>query len=76
MSKLTGDGAIDGQNDLRDQTKGSVSVFTVGCEWALRLTELGFPDVDQHVGIGAVPDREVVIMAAIVVLYGLLLGAP
>ena len=44
-------------------------------DWRERRTELGLPDVDQHVGVSAVPHREVVVVAAIVVLYGLLLGA-
>jgi hypothetical protein len=41
----------------------------------VRRTELGLPDVHQHVGVGAVAHREVVVMAAVVVLDGLLLGA-
>lgn len=40
------------------------------------LTELGLTDVDQHVRVGAVAHREVIIVSAVVVLYGLLLGAP
>lgn len=32
------------------------------------LTQLGLPDINQHVRVRAVPDREVVIMAPIVVL--------
>lgn len=39
------------------------------------LTELGLADVDQHVGVGAVAHRQVVVVPAVVVLYGLLLGA-
>lgn len=39
-------------------------------------TELGLPDVDQHVGVGAVPHGQVVVVPAVVVLDRLLLGAP
>lgn len=40
------------------------------------LTKLGLPDVDQHICIGAVAHRQVIIMSTIVVLYGFFLGAP
>lgn len=40
------------------------------------LTEPGLPDVHQHVGVGAVPHGEVVVVAPVVVLDGLLLRAP
>lgn len=40
------------------------------------LTQLGLADVDQHVGVGAVAHRQVVVVPAVVVLDGLLLGAP
>lgn len=39
-------------------------------------TELGLPDVDQHVGVGAVPHGQVVVVPAVVVLDRLLLRAP
>lgn len=39
------------------------------------LTELGLTDVDQHVRVGAVADGEVIVVSAVVVFYGLLLGA-
>lgn len=40
------------------------------------LTQLGLPDVDQHVCVGAVAHRQVIVVSAIVVLYGFLLSAP
>lgn len=40
------------------------------------LTELGLPDVHQHVRIGAVPHGQVVVVAPVVVLDGLLLRTP
>lgn len=40
------------------------------------LTELGLADVDQHVGVGAVPHGQVVVVAPVVVLDGFLLCAP
>lgn len=39
-------------------------------------TELGLPDVDQHVGVGAVPHGQVVVVPPVVVLDRLLLRAP
>ena len=35
IRKLRGDGHTDGRNDLRDRTKGFLSVLTVGWEWAV-----------------------------------------
>lgn len=43
---------------------------------ARALTELGLADVDQHVGVGAVPHGQVVVVAPVVVLDGFLLRAP
>lgn len=47
-----------------------------GAERAVLLTELGLPDVHQHVCVGAMPHGQVVIVAPVVVLDGLLLRTP
>lgn len=44
--------------------------------WQPPLTQPGLPDIDQHVGVGAVPDRQVIVVAPVVVLNGLFLRAP
>lgn len=40
------------------------------------LTQLGLPDVDQHVGVGAVPDGQVIVVAPVVVLDRFLFRTP
>lgn len=44
-------------------------------EMKTSLTELGLPNVDQHVGVGTVTYGEVIVVSAVVVFYGLLFGA-
>lgn len=52
------------------------AIQKIWCQDDALLTQLGLPDVDQHVCIGAMAHWEIVVMSAIVVLYGFFLSAP